>query len=67
MQNQTCSTLPQFVSSKYHCGLRGFITQHRLMIMIGNYRQYLDVGVHAEALLINLPKSFDIASLNFIY
>ena len=59
MQNQMYPHLNQ-IFSKYQCGFRkGYNAQHCLMAMIEKWRKFLDIGGHADALLIDLSKAFD--------
>ena len=48
------------IFSKYQCGFRkGYNVQHCLMAMIEKWLKFLDIGVHAGALLVDLSKAFD--------
>ena len=59
MQNQIYRYLNKFFS-KYQCGFRkGFSAQHCLIAMIEKWRQSLDSGGQATAVLTNLSKAFD--------
>ena len=59
MQNQIYPYLNKFFS-KYQCGFRkGFSAQHCLIAMIEKWRQSLDSGGQATAVLTNLSKAFD--------
>ena len=78
MQNQIYPYLNK-IFSKYQCGFRkGFSAQHCLIAMIEKWRQSLDSGGQAAAVLTDLLKAFDCidhelliafdnSSLTFIY
>ena len=58
MQNQMYRYLNQ-IFSKYQCGFRkGYDAQHCLMAVIEKWCKFLDIGVHAVALLTQLSKAF---------
>ena len=59
MQNQIYPYLNK-IFSKYQCGFRkGFSAQHCLIAMIEKWRQSLDSGGQAAAVLTDLSKAFD--------
>ena len=59
MQNQIYPYLNK-IFSKYQCGFRnGFSAQHCLIAMIEKWRQSLDSGWQAAAVLTDLSKAFD--------
>ena len=59
MQNQIKEYVESFLS-KYLCGYRkGFNAQYALLSMIERWKQTLDKGGHAGAVLMDLSKAFD--------